>query len=587
MRFAAISLLYLFWTIPVLVFFYIWANAVRKGRLAVFVEKKLQAEMIGNYRPLKRLVAQCCMIAAVIFMLIAVLRPQWGESWQEVKRQGIDMMIALDTSNSMLAEDVLPSRLERAKLAIEDLVKKLNGDRVGLIAFTGTAFIQCPLTKDYNGFLLTLADMNTKILPEGGTSLREAINAAIYSYLQWKTKNRILIIITDGEDLEGGIDNALKDAKKAGIKIFCVGIGTKEGEFIPVKGEDGKMGFLKDGSGNTVKTKLNEEMLKKISMETGGLYVRSSKVESGLDLIYEKKISKYQKEDQEKRMERKYSEQFQIPLFIALFFLLLEPLVGTRKILFAILIFISAGSFSYAENSSVAAKIKDPSYDQKANNELMKKCEAVLSKNPDNIDAKYALGTVYYRKSEYDKALNKFLGSFSKKDFDMTVRSLHNAGNSKFRIAEDAEKTKKDEKAACGLYKEAAELYRKSVELNTKDDKETKINYEYTLNKIKDLENKMNQDQQKSKQNSNPNQNENGDSDKQNKNMPPSDVPRDNQNKPPEENGRKKTDRETPDSMKKEDVQKVLKNEQEEESKTRDDINNKKSERKKTDYKDW
>jgi len=331
MKFGALYMAGLLWLFPVIALFYIRAARNRKKTFEHFAQGPLLKEVARSFNAGRKNIKAFMIVVATLFILIAFIRPQWGFSWQEVKRQGLDILIALDTSNSMLAEDVLPNRLERAKLAIRDLVKKLKGDRIGLIAFSGTAFLQCPLTVDYSGFLLSLEDVHVDSIPVGGTSLSEAIYTAIKSYEGGKKKHKILIIITDGEDLEGGVDRAVAMAKAAGITIFCVGIGTSEGELIPIKSGKGKIIFLKDSEGNVVKTRLDEKILQKIALDTGGIYVRSTGAELGLDLIYDQKLSRLEKEAFKSRMEKRYNEKFQLPLGIALLLLFIEPLVRERR----------------------------------------------------------------------------------------------------------------------------------------------------------------------------------------------------------------------------------------------------------------
>ncbi len=331
MKFGALYLAGLFWIFPLMVFFYMWSNSMRVRVLDGFAQDTLLPEISKTFNAGRRKVKVLMIMAALACMLIAFIQPQWGFKWQEVRRQGLDILIALDTSNSMLAEDVLPNRLERSKLAIKDLVKKLHGDRIGLIAFSGTAFLQCPLTVDYNGFLLSLQDIAVDTIPVGGTSLSRAIYTAIDSYEGGSKKNKILIIITDGEDLEGGVEEAVMRARSTGITIYCVGIGTAEGELIPMRNVRGKITFLKDAAGDVVKTRLDEEILQEVALDTGGIYVRSTGAEFGLELIYDRRLSKLEKEEFKSRMEKKYNERFQIPLWIALLLLFVEPLIGDRK----------------------------------------------------------------------------------------------------------------------------------------------------------------------------------------------------------------------------------------------------------------
>ncbi len=270
-------------------------------------------------------------LLAVFLIIFSLMRPQWGFEWKEVTRSGLDIIIALDTSKSMLAEDVKPNRLERSKLAVKDLIKKLQGDRLGLIAFAGNAFLQCPLTADYSGFMLSLDDLDVHSIPKGGTSLSNAIRVALDSYEGSRKKYKILVIITDGEDHEGDAQLWAEKAKEKGIKIFTIGIGTREGEIIPVIDEAGGKTYLKDKSGNVVKTRLDEATLQQLALSTGGSYVKSTNTEFGLDLLYEEKLSKMERREIKNKMVKQYNERFRIPLVIALLLLSIEPFIRERR----------------------------------------------------------------------------------------------------------------------------------------------------------------------------------------------------------------------------------------------------------------
>lgn len=331
MRFGNGYYAYGFWIILILVIFFFLAEKSRKKALGKFAEPGLLNEIASRVSPKKRHVKFAVIVIAFLLSVLALMRPQWGFKWQEVKRQGMDILVAVDTSKSMLAADVKPNRLSRSKLAVRDLVKKLRGDRIGLIAFSGTAYLQCPLTVDYGGFLLALSDLSTLTIPHGGTSISSAIKIAEKSFESTDKKFRLLVIITDGEDHDGKAERAAESAKKEGIKIFCVGIGTKEGELIQVMGEDGKKVFLKDRAGNIVKSMLDENVLQRIAFTTGGTYVRSSGAEFGLDLLYEEKFSKMEKREIKAQMQKLYHERFQIPLALALGVILLELIMTDRK----------------------------------------------------------------------------------------------------------------------------------------------------------------------------------------------------------------------------------------------------------------
>lgn len=331
MRFGNIQAAYLLWLIVGLFIFYLWSFARRKRAMEAFAQKELLAELMPSVDKRGKKLRVFLVFVAVLFCLFSLMRPQWGFEWEEIKRKGIDILIAIDTSKSMLAEDVKPNRLERSKLAVKDLVRKLKGDRIGLIAFSGTAFLQCPLTVDYNGFILSLDNLSVDIIPKGGTSISSAIREAIKTYRDNPSKYKALVLITDGEDHEGDLIKAAEKARKEGIKIFCIGIGTKEGELIPVSnGRFSRRAFLKDKEGKIVKTRLDEDTLKEIAMITGGSYVRATGTEFGLDLIYEERLSKMEKREFESKMRKHYKERFQIFLGLALLLLLIEPFISGR-----------------------------------------------------------------------------------------------------------------------------------------------------------------------------------------------------------------------------------------------------------------
>jgi len=331
LRFAQSYYAFGFWAIVGLIVFFIWAAHHRKMLLERFAEKELLDEIASSVNFKRQTLKHVLIVLALILSVLALMRPQWGFQWRKVKRKGLDIVIALDVSKSMLATDVKPNRLKRSKLAVKDLVKKLNSDRIGLIAFSGTSFLQCPLTVDYSGFLLALDDLDVNTIPKGGTSISSAIKLATQIFEGTQKKHKILVIITDGEDHEGNPLAASEFARKEKLKIYSIGIGTPEGELIQIRDERGKKTFLKDKEGNVVKSRLNEEILQQIALNTNGAYVRSSGAEFGLDYIYEQKLSSIEKREIKAKMSKFYYERFQIPLALALLLLVVEPFVSDRK----------------------------------------------------------------------------------------------------------------------------------------------------------------------------------------------------------------------------------------------------------------
>ena len=261
-----------------------------------------------------------CTTLGVTLIIIALAGPRWGFRWEEVEREGIDLIVALDTSRSMLARDVKPTRIARAKLAIQDLVEQMGGDRVALVPFAGLAFVQCPLTLDYQAFRESLRATRVGIIPRGGTALAAAIDTSLEGAEGHQGKHLAVVLITDGENHEGDLDESLARAKERGVRIYTVGIGTVSGELINVE-EGGQESFLKDRKGQVVKSRLDESTLERIASETGGAYVRAQGADLGLGQLYEEYISKLDKRSLKSSMEKRYKEYFQLPLFLA--FLLL------------------------------------------------------------------------------------------------------------------------------------------------------------------------------------------------------------------------------------------------------------------------
>ena len=331
MNFHNIHAFYLFLGVLGFLIFYILAHQKDKRALETFAPVELLPGLLSFFDMKRKRIRVMLALTALALMIVALMRPQWGFYWEEGKRSGLDILIAVDVSRSMLVEDVKRNRLECAKEAVKGFVRQLKGDRVGLIAFSGHAFLVCPLTFDYNGFMLSLEDIGIDTLPRGGTSLSSVIQEALRSVGKKEIKNKVLILLTDGEDHEGDPLRLAEKAQKEGLRIFCVGIGTEEGGLIPIHSAYGQKEFLKDENSHVVRSALNEDLLKKIASKAGGGYTREKGGESGLKRIYEKKLSTIEKSEFEGRMKKQYKEWFQIPLAMALFLLVLESFITERK----------------------------------------------------------------------------------------------------------------------------------------------------------------------------------------------------------------------------------------------------------------
>ena len=329
-RFAHTEYLYaLFLVLPFLLIFWmynIWKKKAKRRFGDVSVIEGLMP-LVSEGKPVFKFTL---IIIAYIFLVIGIADPQVGSKLEKVKREGIDLMLVLDVSNSMLAEDIKPNRLERSKMAISNLIDKLEGDRLGIIIFAGNAYKQLPLTTDYSAAKLFLSAVDTKIVPTQGTAIGEAIEMAIKSFDD-QEHNKAIVIITDGENHEDDAVGAATQASEQGIKIFTIGMGLPEGAPIPLYNNYGtQTGFKKDRQGQTVITKLNEDMLRQIAAAGDGAYARANNASTGLRKIFDE-ISGIEKKEIETKQFTNYEDRFQIYLAIALIFLIVEMLIATRK----------------------------------------------------------------------------------------------------------------------------------------------------------------------------------------------------------------------------------------------------------------
>lgn len=332
MKFANPQALHLLWLLPAIAGGMYAFYRHRCRMMARFVEDHLLDEMVRGMSKKDHRWKVILLTAAFFFLALALARPQWGYQQRAVTRHGLDIMVAIDVSKSMLTRDVLPSRLERTKLAVKDLVMKLDGsDHIGLIAFAGNAMIMCPLTYDYSGFLLSLDDVGVDSIPRGGTDIAAAIDEAVNAYQNRPDAEKSVVLITDGEEMEGNALAAARRAREKGVRIFTVGVGTAEGDLIQVTDADGQTEFLKDAQGNAVKSRLNENLLQQIAYITSGAYIRSGGIEFGLDYLYDRQLSKLKKHDAQARMALMYDERFQWPLAVAFILLLAETLFLNLK----------------------------------------------------------------------------------------------------------------------------------------------------------------------------------------------------------------------------------------------------------------
>ncbi len=323
--------LWALWLVPALLAFYIYSFRTKTRLLRRFASAEMLARLTSGVSRPRQYFKAALVLLGLTAGILALAGLRYGFTWEEVKREGVDIVVALDVSDSMLVEDAESggklSRLERAKREITDLLRLMEGDRIGLIAFAGTAFIECPLTLDYSAAEIFLDAISTDLIPVKGTNLGDAIDSSLEAFEGASHPSRAVVLITDGEDHTNSALTAAKKAKVAGVRIFTIGIGRDEGAPIPAPGG----GFRRDRQGNIVLSRLDETTLQKVALETGGSYVRSVTGDVDLEQIYSQGI-KATLEDQElgsKRRQR-WEERFQWVLALALMALMLEPLISER-----------------------------------------------------------------------------------------------------------------------------------------------------------------------------------------------------------------------------------------------------------------
>jgi len=330
MRFGDPVYFNLLWILPALTIFFFWARKKKQKMMERFCESPLIAKLSSPHLLRKQRNKTLLMILGFGFLILALTQPRWGFEWEDLRQEGVDIIIAVDVSNSMLAEDIKPNRLERAKRKIADLLNMLDGDRIGLVAFAGTSYLQCPLTLDYAAAEIFLDAIDTDLIPIQGTAIGGAIRTAIKAFSQMEKKSKALILITDGEDHEGKALQAAREAKGQGIKIFTIGIGQKIGAPMPSRKPGG--GFKKDKSGEVVVSRLNETVLQKISLATGGSYVRSVTGDMDLNKIYREDIKERIEKKELKTTRRKlWQAQFQWLIFAALACFTLERAIREKQ----------------------------------------------------------------------------------------------------------------------------------------------------------------------------------------------------------------------------------------------------------------
>ncbi len=459
----------LFWLLlvlpPALALFFWWSMRVRQKLLTQFVEARLLSQLTVGISPARRKMRFAFLILAAVFLVFTLARPQRGFDLEEVEQHGLDIVVAVDTSKSMLATDIAPNRLARAKMAALELMQRAGTDRLGLVAFAGNAFLECPLTIDNTAFQQSVQALDVNSIPQGGTAIAEAIDTALNTFKEIN-HFKVLVLMTDGEDndKEPGALDAAKKAADAGLKIFTIGIGSKEGDLL-------NPDLVRDENGNAVKSHLNESLLQQIAGATGGFYLPLRGAET-INTLYERGLEPLPKSTGKEKLLRRYHEQFQWPLAVAVLLLLAEMFLPERAsqtttqrkgniaasaTLFAILF------LPVATNASPTSALRD----YKAGNftNSLAEYERLAQISTNDLRLVFNAGAAAYRATNYDEALKNFKLVTVAPDLKLQQLAYYNLGNVQFRAGAAA----KDLDGLQEAWEMAIKSYERAVSLNTND----------------------------------------------------------------------------------------------------------------------
>ena len=489
-RFEEPIYLYLLAVIPVLALVRWLLERKQHKRLRKFGDPELLSQLmpdVSRWRPAAKF---WTLEAALALLIVMIARPQMGTRISHDKRTGIETIIAMDISNSMLAEDVVPSRLDRTKMMVENLVDNFTDDKIGLIVFAGDAFVQLPITSDYVSAKMFLSDIHPSLMATQGTDIATAINMATNSFTQQQGVGKAIIVVTDGEDHEGGALEAAKDAKKKGMRVYVLGVGSPNGAPIPL----GNGNYMKDRTGNTVMTKLNEEMCRQVAEAGGGGYIHvdnNSNAQQQLD----NELSKLTKKEMQSTIYSDYDEQFQAFGIIALILLIIEicildrknPLArrinifGRRQRTATVLLLLFAATAAVAQTDRQYVTSGNKLFRNGQFDQAEVAYRKAIEKNPRNPQAHYNLGNALMAQKKDSAAVQSLQKSTELETSKIRkAMAFHNMG-----VVCQQHK----------MYGEAIEAYKSALRLNPKDDA-TRYNLELCKRQQKNQQNQKNQNQQ-------------------------------------------------------------------------------------------
>lgn len=517
---------YAFAILPVMILIFTWYIYSTKKQLKKLGDYSLVKSLVPDVSRSKKIAKFILLLFAFSSLILAMCNLQTGSKTQEVKREGADIIVCLDVSNSMLAQDLSPNRLERAKYALEKMIDKLQGDRLGIIVFAGEAYVQLPITTDYSAAKMFLSSINTEMVPTQGTNIGAAIRKALEGFSKDLEKNKTIVVITDGENHEPEAVEAAEEAAKAGIMINAIGVGSENGVPIPIMNGGVMSGYRKDKDGNTVVTKLNKEVLQEIAGKTDGIFVQATNADIGLNAILDK-MADLDKKQIDTKMYTDYEDQYQWFLGLALVFFLIEFFISERvsdwfrkfftrvtsdkRVMSGSVLCImslTASQSAKAQNDKQMIYEGNNNYFSSRNIQAMNNYREALKAKPDNKKANFNLGDAIYKealgvknsksqepimgmkpdslaKIMLEEAAGQFdLVSQAISDKDTLHKALHNLGNCRLMQKN---------------YEAAVNAYKKALKINPKDE-DTRYNYAYALKKLKEEQKNQNKDKKNQQQ---------------------------------------------------------------------------------------
>lgn len=486
-------------TIPLLILVYILYHFINKKQLKIFADEPLIDRIMPDFKARRKHIKFILFILALALLFFAAADPQIGSKLTKVKRKGAEVIVALDVSNSMLAEDVYPTRLKASKMALEKLIDRLNENPFGLIVFAGDAFVQLPITSDYVSAKMFLSSINTKLVPVQGTNIAAAIELAMKSYSSQDNKNnKVLIIISDGENHEPGAIEMASEASKKGIIIHTIGMGKPEGAPIPIINKFGRKDYKTDKDGNVIITKTNDALLEQIASSANGVYVRAENSTTILNEIVNR-IEKLTSKETEANIYSDFDHQYQYPLILSFLFFMIGFFFVERKPtksitawlkklnpgkMTVILLLLSLNLF--AQNYKKETREGTNFYLKKKYKESEVAFRKAYKLNPNEFKTSLNLGDALYKQNKYQEAEKFFIEAETKsKNSEDKAKAYHNLGNSYLKS------NKLDE---------SIEAYKNALRKNP-NDTQTKYNLSYALALKKQQQQQQQQQQQKNQNN--------------------------------------------------------------------------------------